>query len=333
MVLCLVLALSWFGWFDNPENNPGDRPAEIRAVAGTANVTMSVVPWRAAEWDAARASGQRVIVMMPNELFWAVQTGTAPSDPMPQPVSPDTPMWTRPGEWEGQTLRDWVALIDAHRDEVAGVMLTDELGCNSDDGTVRFLQWNPESCRRAAAKLRILYELITTWLPGIDTWSNETAAWMHYALLAQVYQVPLSRYGVTMLPTTYVSFDCYTRFASCFGPRVSVERLVQATKPWLRRDQRVVLMPRAFLGYDPVTQWDPSLTELHQLRREYEAYIAREPAVGGVVSFLWRPTMNGAGASFALASPWLDWGRRALGLPLPSPPAPPVNVHIVQEVP
>lgn len=320
-VLCLSHTVSGqaqlFGWFDNPQGNTGDRSGQIQQTARHANLTMSVQYWHAAEWEAAAAAGQRVVLMIPDELVWQVDTSL--------PVSADLAMWCREACWCGKTWADWVALIDSHREQVAAILIADEKDCN--DGGIRYPSWTPDSCRRAATKVLALHEAVKAALPWVKTWVNYTSAYAFYYRLAQVYGRHPSVYGVSLPPADWISMDCYTPYASCFG-RDSVETMYGSLKPWLQSHQRFVLLPRAFSG--SFLGWNPTHAELATMAGQYLAFAQRETRVEAVMPFIWRSVPGvGWGARDVpdLAATYVSMGQQITGRRL----AAPLGVRIVRE--
>lgn len=318
-MLCLcslpVQAQSLFGYFDNPLGNTGDRLAQVKQTASHANLTMTPQYWQPAEWEAAQAAGQKVVLIVPDELFWQVETGG--------PVSSDLAMWCRDG-WCDRTLADWVALVESHRDQVAAILIADEKDCN--DG-VRFPNWTPDSCRRAADKILAIHTAVKSALPWAKTWVNYTAAWPYYFRLAQTQNRHPSVYGVSLPPADWISLDCYTPFASCFGSN-SVSVLYGALKPWLQPHQRFVLLPRAFMG--AYLGWNPTPAQIDTMAGQYYAFARSEPKVEAVIPFVWRNVSGvgyGAGSVPEIANTYTGIGQAITGRRHQAPQ----NVRIVQE--
>lgn len=312
-----------FWWFDNATGNTGDRTTQIAEVAAHSTHTMSVQYWEPADWVAVRQAGLKVVVTVPDEVFWAVR------DTQPTAPALDLPLWCRTATWCNRTLADWVALMHAHRDLVDVVLLADELDCNSDDGTVRFPHWTPTSCQRAAAKLVVLHQAVKAWLPWVRTWTNYTSAWTYYYVVARDQQVPVSRYGVSTSPSDLVSFDCYQPFDRCFG-RTSVSQLLAVWLPALRGDQALVLLPRAFLG--SYLGWNPGVPELAATADRYWQEAQRQPRIAAVVPFVYRDVAGvGLGARGVpdLLAVFAAQGTAVTGLQ--SPPRAPLNLRFVRE--
>ena len=297
------------GYFDQAIGNTGDRAAQMAATANHANVTMSVQYWREADWQAARAAGQRVILIVPDELFWQVESGGL--------VSADLGMWCRDEDWCHRTLADWVALVEAHHDQVEAILIADEKDCN--DGGTRFPYWTVASCQRAAQKILALHSAVKAALPWVKTWVNYTAAWAYYFRLAQQRGQHPSVYGVSLPPADWISLDCYTPFARCFGSE-SVSALYGAWKPWMPSSQRFVLLPRAFSG--SYLGWNPSTAELATMAGQYLAYAQAEPRVEVFLPFIWR-SVSGVGWGAmdvpAIASTYVGLGQQITGRRLSAP--------------
>jgi hypothetical protein len=308
-----------FWWFDNPYDNPGPHATQIAEVAAHSTHTMSVRYWEPDDWRAARTAGLRVAVMLPGEIFWAVRD-TAPSVP-----SLDLPMRCLGPVWCQKTLADWVTVMQAQRDLVDVVLIADEVDCNSDDGTIRFPNWTPASCQRAAAKLTVLHQTIKTWLPWVQTWTNHTSAWVYYYVVARDQRVPVSRYGVSTAPSDLVSFDCYQPFDRCFG-RTSVSQLAEVWLQALRPEQSIALLPRAFLG--PYLGWNPAVPELATMADQYWQYAQQQPRVTAIVPFIYRG-LGGARSVPDLLAIYAAQGARVK--PSGVPPRAPLNLRFVRE--
>lgn len=302
-----------YGYFDAPYSNPLDVPAQLHEHGSYANVTMTVRPEVEADWQAAEAAGLKVIVTWPLEFFLTVDAG--------RPLLLSLPMWCRP-DWCNQTAADWLNVIRAHQEQVAGVFVADEYDCGRP-----FPDWPAWACAAAAAKIEANLADVRAYLPGLPTWVNYTPAWTNWLQFADP-----SRYGVSLASAEWVSFDAYTRWDACFG-RLSCPQLLAGLKRFMRPEQRIVLLPRAFDG--SFLGWSPAPSEVSVMAWQYYRYAQEDPAVVGIVPFIWRSVSGvGTGAAFVpeLRDTYTQIGMLVTGRPGPPPPAPPNGVRVVREL-
>ena len=314
VLLARLAAGQQFVWYDNTIGNPGDRQEQMRLTAPHSSATMAPRYWHDGDWAEAKRLGQRVILLIPGEFYWAVDEN--------HPLDLDLPMWCRmpsnwplfehptnedPDGWCNKTARDWFAKIEAHRDQVEAIQVVDETDCNRKDGTNRFPNWTRASCEEAGRLIAALHYAIKSRLPWVKTWANYTAAWAYYFRLAAIYGRSPSYYGVALPHTDIISMDCYTPFASCFGGAVKAR--YDDWKPYLLPGQKFALLPRAFLGN--YLGWNPAASEVGVMAWQYYAYASEEPLVEMIVPFIFRSVAPLTGAMF-VESIRLDYERIGL---------------------
>lgn len=288
-----------YGPFDTPLS-PYEINQTLSETSGWTNVTMRIDCWDRSQLQTAQSFGRRVICRWPWD--W-------------QPTSPP-PM---------DQVEVWAANIRSFGPTIAGILVCDECDC-----LVPFSQWTVGRCNAASAALDQQISVINTVLPGVPTWLNYTSAffnWFQYRDAAGV-----------RFPTrvNWLSLDCYTVWTACFG-RVSVDALYNATIPYLRSDQRFILIPPAARFLRVSGTLALTSEQVVATAPQYFTYATSQSRVLGIIPFIWwdRSTSVeewvGMRNDPAILSTFQNLGRSWLGVP-PVPPTPPRQVTGVRIV-
>lgn len=322
-------------WYDNAIGNPGDRQAQMREVAPHASGTMSPRYWHEGDWAEAKRLGLKVVLGIPSEIYWAVDEA--------HPLDVEMPMWCRmpsnwplfehptdedPYGWCNKKVKDWIALVEQHREQILAIGIVDETDCNTKDGRIRFPNWTRASCEEAGRLIAALHYAIKSRLPWIRTWANYTAAWAFYFRLAAISGRSPSYYGVALPHTDIISMDAYTPFAFAFGSN-SVKTLYDAWKLHLLPGQKFALIPRAFMG--SYLNWNPTASELGVMAWQYYAFMREEPLVELMVPFLYR-SIGEEGLTGAMYTPSVRFEWERIGLLITGKaPAAPTGLRFIYE--
>lgn len=300
MFLPAILAITMFSWFDNPLGNTGNTN-QILAHRNHADATMTVRPYVEADWDAARATGQCVIVFWPREVFDLLTPGR------------DIP-WASPVYWpvENPTVGGMIYTFYTHRDQICGIFLADEVDC----GLNWMLTWTPAGCSAASDQIEwnarmVKWLMSIGYLPQVPVWVNYTAPWAAWFVGPAGLPRDPSVYGVRLPPSAdVISFDAYTSFDSCFA-RVTCPQLWAGLHARMSSTQRFAAMPRAFVG--PYLGWNPSISQIVVMAWSYYNYVVQSPAqFWAVIPFLWRGP-NGAMYSPELAREYITIAQLLTG--------------------